>query len=83
MTMKFQAYRARRPKLSTIWQCLDAYFDAFLDICPLTYKRDYGFLRPVIPEVVGKLIPVSSHFSVRLTHRPRHFKARGSSRTLG
>ena len=44
------------PKLSSLWQCLDAHFDAFLDICPETYEHDYGFLRPIIPEVVGKFM---------------------------
>jgi hypothetical protein len=47
--MEAQAYRARRPKLSPLWQCLDAHFDTFLDIY-------YGFLRPIIPEVVGKFM---------------------------
>ena len=44
------------PKLSSLWQCLDAHFDAFLDICPETYEHNYGFLRPIIPEVVGKFM---------------------------
>ena len=40
MAMKVQAYRARRPKLSPLWQCLDAHFDAFVDIYPETYEHD-------------------------------------------
>ena len=54
--MEAQAYRARRPKLSPLWQCLDAHFDTFLDIYPEAYERDFGFLRPNIPEVVGKFM---------------------------
>ena len=56
MAMKVQAYHARRPKSSPLWQCLDAHFDTFLDIYPEAYEHDYGFLRPVIPEVVGKFM---------------------------
>ena len=54
--MEAQAYRARRPKSSPLWQCLDAHFDTFLDIYPKAYEHDYGFLRPVIPEVVEKFM---------------------------
>jgi len=54
--MEAQAYRARRPKSSPLWQCLDAHFDTFLDIYPEAYEHDYGFLRPIIPEVVGKFM---------------------------
>jgi hypothetical protein len=56
MAMKVQAYRARRPKLSPLWQCLDAHFDAFADIYPETYEHDFEFLRPIISEVVGKFM---------------------------
>ena len=31
-------------------------FDTFLDIYPKAYEHDYGFLRPVIPEVVEKFM---------------------------
>jgi len=54
--MAQQVYRARNPKASPLWQCLDAHFDTFLEIYPEVYERDYGFLRPVIPEVVGKFM---------------------------
>jgi len=37
--MEAQAYRARRPKLSPLWQCLDAHFDTFLDIYPEAYEQ--------------------------------------------
>jgi len=54
--MEAQAYHARRPKSSPLWQCLDAHFDTFLDIYPEAYEHDYGFLRPIIPEVAGKFM---------------------------
>ena len=56
MAMKVQTYRARRPKLSPLWQCLAAHFDASLDIYPETYEHEYGFLRPIISEVVMKFM---------------------------
>jgi hypothetical protein len=49
--MAEQVYRARNPKASPLWRCLDAHFDTFLEIYPEVYEREYGFLRPIIPEV--------------------------------
>ncbi|GAB4172057.1 MAG: hypothetical protein Fur0032_11480 [Terrimicrobiaceae bacterium] len=46
--MEAQAYRARRPKLSLLWECLGAHFDTFLDIYPEANEHDYGLLRPII-----------------------------------
>jgi hypothetical protein len=54
--MAEQVYRARNPKGSPLWRCLDAHFDTFLDIYPEVYEREYGFLRPIIPEVVEKFM---------------------------
>ena len=54
--MSEQVYGARNPKASALWQCLDAHFDTFLDIYPEAYEREYGFLRPIIPEVVEKFM---------------------------
>ena len=48
--------RARRPKLSPLCQCLDAHFDTFPDIYSEAYEHDYGFLRPIIPEVFGRFM---------------------------
>jgi hypothetical protein len=96
MAKKVQAYRARRPKLSPLWQCLDGHFDAFVDIYPETYEHDYGFLCPIIPEVVGKFMGCGDFAKgfacVRCdlealtfrppTHRTRYFEVRGAPRTL-
>jgi hypothetical protein len=54
--MAEQVYRARNPKASPLWRCLDAHFDTFLEIYPEVYEREYGFLRPIIPEVVEKFM---------------------------
>ncbi len=54
--MVIQAYRPRKPKASPLWQCLSAHFDAFLDTYEERYQPRYGFLRPIIPEVVDKFL---------------------------
>jgi hypothetical protein len=46
-------YRPRKPKASPLWQCLSRSFDTFLKDYEASYQPRYGFLRPVIPEVVG------------------------------
>ncbi len=51
-----QAYRARRPQASPLWQCLSRHFNAFLEIYEERYQPRYGYLRPVIPEVVRKFL---------------------------
>ena len=38
--MAEQVYRARHPKASPLWQCLDAHFDTFLEIYPEAYGRE-------------------------------------------
>jgi len=54
--MKNQVYRARKPKTSPLWQCLSQHFDTFLDAYEKRYQPRYGFLRPIIPEVVDKFL---------------------------
>ena len=49
-----QFYRRRRPKESPLWQCLSRHFDMFLEVYEERYQPRYGFLRPIIPEVVNK-----------------------------
>ena len=51
-----QVYRARKPKASPLWQCLSRHFDMFLDAYEERYQPRYGFLRPIIPEVVNKFL---------------------------
>lgn len=47
-----QVYRARKPKASPLWQCLSRHCNAFLTGYEEHYQPRYGFLRPIIPEVV-------------------------------
>ena len=49
-------YRSRKPKASPLWQCLSRNFDTFLRDYEASYQSRYGFLRPVIPEVVNKFL---------------------------
>ena len=51
-----QVYRARKPKASPLWQCLSRYFDAFLAFYEARYQPRYGFLSPIIPEVVNTFL---------------------------
>jgi hypothetical protein len=51
-----QPYRPRQPRRSPLWRCLNAYFNTFRAIYPEAYEREYGCLRAVIPEVVGKFM---------------------------
>ena len=51
-----QVYRPRRPKASPLWQCLSRHFDTFLETYTERYQPRYGFLRPIIPEVVNKFL---------------------------
>ena len=54
--MVVQAYRARKPKTSPLWQCLQQDFDRFLEVYEERHQARYGFLRPIIPEVVNKFL---------------------------
>jgi hypothetical protein len=51
-----QVYRARKPKASPFWQCLSRHFRDFLESYEERYQSRYGFLRPVIPDVVNKFL---------------------------
>jgi hypothetical protein len=51
-----QVYRPRRPRQSPLWRCLSGHFDAFLAAYEERYQSRYGFLRPIIPEVVNKFL---------------------------
>ena len=51
-----QVYRPRRPRQSPLWQCLSRHFVAFLEAYEERYQPRYGFLRPIIPEVVNKFL---------------------------
>jgi len=50
--MGLEVYRARHPKKSPLWQCIATHFETFLKRYESAYESTYGFMRPVIPEVV-------------------------------
>lgn len=51
-----QVYRARKLKASPLWQCFSRHFDTFLGAYQERYQPRYGFLHPIIPEVVNKFL---------------------------
>jgi len=51
-----EPYRLRKPRASPLWQCLSRYFHAFLAAYEYRFQPRYGFLRPIIPEVVDKFM---------------------------
>jgi Zn finger protein HypA/HybF involved in hydrogenase expression len=51
-----QVYRPRRPRQSPLWQCLSRHFEQFLAGYEERFQPRYGFLRPIIPEVVNKFL---------------------------
>jgi len=51
-----QAYRARNPRKSPLWQCANRHYDEFAETYPEKYQPRYGRLRPIIPEVVHKFL---------------------------
>ena len=51
-----QVYRARKSAVSPLWQGLSRHFDIFLGLYEEPYQSRYGFLRPIIPEVVSKFL---------------------------
>jgi len=51
-----QLYRPRQPHTSPLRQCLNRHFDAFCAGYEARFQPRYGFLRPIIPEVVGKFL---------------------------
>jgi hypothetical protein len=50
------AYRPRKPKASLLWQCLFWHFSTFRGRYALRFQKHYGFLRPIISEVVNKFL---------------------------
>ena len=51
-----QPYRPRKPRASPLWQCLSRHFHAFLAAYEQRFQPHFGFLRPIIPEVVDKFL---------------------------
>ena len=51
-----QAYRARNPRKSPLWQCSHRHFAVFKEMYSEKYQPHYGRLRSIIPEVVHKFL---------------------------
>jgi len=49
-------YRHRHPERTVLYRVLFHYFERFLEEYEYSFEREYGFLRPVIQEVVDKYI---------------------------
>jgi hypothetical protein len=49
-------YRPRHPELTVLYRVLFHYFDQFLAEYESRFEREYGFLRPIIKEVVERYL---------------------------
>jgi hypothetical protein len=49
-------YKPRLPRSSSLWLCLWTHFNAFLQNYAQRQQRKYGFLRPIVEEVIGKFL---------------------------
>ena len=74
-----QVYRARQPKASPLWQCLSRHFDAFLEGYEERYQSRYGFLRPIIPQVVNKFLDCGNRACASSRHARHRNRTNGSS----
>jgi len=54
--MVAQVYRARKPRISPLWRCIDRHFEDFLAVYDLKYESRMGYLRPIIPKVINKYL---------------------------
>ena len=51
-----QVYRPRKPQSSPLWRCLANSFNTFTEVYEQRYQSRYGYLRPVIEDVVDKFM---------------------------
>ena len=51
-----KVYRPRKPRESPLWRCFHDHFDDFLKDYEGRFQPKFGFLRPIIPEVVNKFL---------------------------
>ena len=49
-------YRPRQQRASPLWRCAHGHFGEFLGDYEARYQAGYGFLRPVIPDVVNRFL---------------------------
>ena len=49
-------YRQRHPETTVLYRVLSTYFDIFLTQYETRFQRHYGYLRPVIREVVDRYL---------------------------
>jgi len=50
------AYRPRHPERTVLYRVLFHYFDRFLTEYESRFEKEYGFLRPIIKEVVERYL---------------------------
>jgi len=51
-----KVYKPRHPKRTKLWQCLHVHFDDYLNHYKEKYEKTYGYLRPIIEDVVNKYL---------------------------
>ena len=49
-------YRPRHPERTVLYRVLFHYFERFLAEYESRFEKEYGFLRPIIKEVVGRYL---------------------------
>ena len=52
-------YRARHPERTVLYRVLFHHFDRFLAEYESRFEREYGYLRPIVEEVVERSSPSS------------------------
>jgi hypothetical protein len=51
-----KVYKPRHPKRTKLWQCLHVHFDDYLNHYKEKHEKTYGYLRPIIEDVVNKYL---------------------------
>lgn len=80
-------YRQRHPERTVLYRVLFHYFDRFLEEYENRFEKEYGFLRPVIKEVVERYLdcgnPKCGFARIRCQDCGQEFLLHFSCRTRG
>ena len=78
-------YRQRHPERTVFYRVLFHYFEEFVAEYEHRFEREYGYLRPVIQEIVPGIIAVIQSFGSRkiLTPTCTFFSQREEKRKKG